>query len=65
MADVEKTTLQADGPPASVKQANGEIDELAAVNASGHVQELERNFSLLSASATGLTVGNVWPGKKP
>lgn len=31
------------------------------VNASGHVQELSRNFNLLSLAGVGLTVGNVWP----
>lgn len=37
----------------------GEISDL--VNASGHVQELDRNFSLLAAAGVGLVVGNVWP----
>ncbi|KAK0375081.1 amino acid permease [Colletotrichum limetticola] len=32
-----------------------------AINASGHVQELERNFNLLSLAGVGLVVGNVWP----
>lgn len=31
------------------------------VNASGHVQELRRNFNLLSLVGIGLVVGNVWP----
>ena len=31
------------------------------VNASGHVQELERNFSLISLASVGLVVGCVWP----
>lgn len=31
------------------------------VNASGHVQELKRQFSLLSLAGIGITVGNVWP----
>ncbi|OAX83895.1 hypothetical protein ACJ72_01741 [Emergomyces africanus] len=30
------------------------------VNASGHKQELERNFSLLSICAIGITTGNSW-----
>ncbi|KAF2453461.1 putative choline transport protein [Lineolata rhizophorae] len=30
------------------------------INASGHVQELDRNFSLLSVTAVGITTGNVW-----
>ncbi|KAM5356903.1 hypothetical protein ACJ41O_003549 [Fusarium nematophilum] len=31
------------------------------VNASGHVQELQQNFNLLSLAGVGLVVGNVWP----
>lgn len=31
------------------------------INASGHVQELRRHFSLLSLAGIGLVVGNVWP----
>ncbi|TDZ15700.1 Choline transport protein [Colletotrichum orbiculare MAFF 240422] len=31
------------------------------INASGHVQELRRNFNLLSLAGVGLVVGNVWP----
>lgn len=31
------------------------------INASGHVQELQRNFSLLSLIGLGIVVGNVWP----
>ncbi|KAF1998599.1 putative choline transport protein [Amniculicola lignicola CBS 123094] len=30
------------------------------LNASGHKQELQRNFSLLSICAIGITTGNVW-----
>lgn len=30
------------------------------INASGHVQELERNFDLWSVCAVGIVVGNVW-----
>ncbi|VUC31955.1 unnamed protein product [Clonostachys rosea] len=39
-----------------------DIDGAPAVNASGHTQELNRNFSLLSLAGIGLIVGNVWPG---
>lgn len=31
------------------------------VNASGHVQELKRQYNLLSLAGIGITVGNVWP----
>lgn len=30
------------------------------INASGHVQELQRNFSLLSLCAVAITTGNTW-----
>jgi hypothetical protein len=38
-----------------------EHDSREVVNASGHVQELSRHFSLLSLAGVGLVVGNVWP----
>ena len=31
------------------------------INASGHAQELSRNFNLVSLAGVGLVVGNVWP----
>jgi choline transport protein len=31
------------------------------VNASGHVQEVDRNFNLLSLTAVGIVNGMVWP----
>jgi choline transport protein len=41
-----------------------EGDDLIGVgevlNASGHKQELERQFSLLSICSIGITTGNVW-----
>ncbi len=44
---------------ADVQAADGEVSDL--INASGHVQELDRNFSLLAAAGVGIVVGNVWP----
>lgn len=32
----------------------------AVLNASGHAQELERNFSLWSAASVGICTGNTW-----
>lgn len=32
----------------------------APINASGHAQELDRNFSLLSITAVGIVTGNTW-----
>ena len=32
----------------------------APINASGHVQELERNFGIVSLCSLGITSGNAW-----
>lgn len=40
---------------------NGSIIPDELINASGHVQELQRNFSLISLIGLGIVVGNVWP----
>lgn len=45
------------GSNSSATQAR-ESDEL--INASGHKQELERNFSLLSICGVAITTGNTW-----
>lgn len=37
------------------------IVEDIRVNESGHTQQLEQRFNLLSLAGTGLLVGNVWP----
>jgi choline transport protein len=47
----EKPRLEAEDDNISV----GEV-----INASGHKQELERQFSLLSICSIGITTGNVW-----
>jgi len=48
----------------SVETPGYEADEAVGVgevlNASGHKQELERQFSLLSICSIGITTGNVW-----
>ncbi len=31
------------------------------INASGHIQEVDRNFGLVSLTGYGLVHGNVWP----
>lgn len=47
----ESSTGSTQGPP----------EDGVVINASGHAQELHRNFSLLSLAGVGLVVGNVWP----
>lgn len=37
------------------------VESNEIINASGHVQELSRNFSLVSLVGVGIVVGNVWP----
>ena len=45
----------------SSTERDGTLSAEELVNASGHVQELQRNFSLLSLTGIGIVVGNVWP----
>ena len=60
MAPHEKQEAAArDVPLTSNSSPDYESDQ--AVNASGHVQELNRNFSLVSLAGVGLVVGSVWP----
>ena len=40
--------------------AEDEIDVGEVINASGHKQELDRNFSLLNICAAGICTGNTW-----
>jgi hypothetical protein len=54
-------------PEISVEKMNAVETPLAedqrseeVVNASGHKQELQRNFSLLSICAIAVTTGNTW-----
>ncbi|KAI9869736.1 MAG: hypothetical protein M1823_008969, partial [Watsoniomyces obsoletus] len=57
-------TEKRDSPSSEGASSQHNPPEYAAnevVNASGHVQELSRNFSLLSLAGVGLSVGNVWP----
>lgn len=44
----------------TVANAADDHDDVEVVNASGHKQELERNFSLVSICATAVTTGNTW-----
>lgn len=52
-SDISKKTMTTES--AAEEQSQGEL-----VNASGHRQELERNFSLLSICAVAVTTGNTW-----
>jgi hypothetical protein len=53
MSEYDEKAKAADSTAAEDHQ--GEL-----INASGHVQELDRNFSLLSICAIAVTTGNTW-----
>ncbi|KAK7935285.1 cholin permease [Apiospora marii] len=61
MADEDAVLKVREANP-SHTQGIGESEAIpAGVNASGHTQELARNFNLLSLAGVGLVVGTVWP----
>jgi hypothetical protein len=41
--------------------ADSPVGSSELINASGHVQQLDRNFSLVSLCAMGIVTGSVWP----
>lgn len=51
---VEKSSGLSDRNEVATAEADGEI------NASGHRQELRRNFNLLSVCGVAITTGNTW-----
>jgi hypothetical protein len=55
---VDKMTKQASRPPFAADEAIGEIEGL--VNASGHVQELDRNFGFWTICAISVVSDNAW-----
>lgn len=63
MADItEKTAATESATPESATTRSAAEDQYQGelINASGHKQELERNFSLLSICAVAVTTGNTW-----
>lgn len=38
-----------------------EVPHITVINASGHVQEVDRQFNLLALAGMGLTTGSMWP----
>jgi hypothetical protein len=51
---------EVDATPEYVAEEAGAVGVGEVVNASGHKQELDRNFSLLSICAVGICTGNTW-----
>lgn len=55
----QKTTpvdLEKDG----IQSTETNLPPYLEINETGHVQELERNFSLLSICSVGIVTGNTW-----
>jgi hypothetical protein len=64
MAEIQAPSSKfTDSPPeigiSSSSEKNG-TDDIITTNVSGHVQELDRQFGLLSICATGIVTGNTW-----
>ncbi|KEF55200.1 uncharacterized protein A1O9_08854 [Exophiala aquamarina CBS 119918] len=57
--DLEASLKQMSNP--SISPGDIADDDSKRLPETGHVQELARNFSLLSLAGTGILVGNVWP----
>ncbi len=57
MADIEKLSSF----EKAENVATVSVQEYAPVNASGHRDQLDRQYSLLSICATALTIDNAWP----
>lgn len=57
---MELDTIESAKKVAAVETGSEERPSVELVNASGHQQELERNFSLLSICAVAVTTGNTW-----
>ena len=57
----EKDHIGAISDSTSSGQVAVSIEKGELINASGHVQQLDRNFNLLTLAGVGLVVGNVWP----
>jgi hypothetical protein len=60
MASSEMAAVENPEKMAAVEASAEERPSTELVNASGHRQELERNFSLLSICAVAVTTGNTW-----
>ena len=55
---MEATEKDKNEPEYDLDESSGSAAEV--VNVTGHKQELDRNFSLLSISAVGIVNGNCW-----
>jgi choline transport protein len=53
VTEAEETVYSADLPPKT-------LDSGGLINASGHRQELDRNFRLIDICGMGITTGSTW-----
>ncbi|KAF2112778.1 choline transporter [Lophiotrema nucula] len=60
MAQDEKIIATDGASSNSMQIGEVEMGKDVPINASGHVQELERNFSLVNMCATAISIGNCW-----
>jgi choline transport protein len=58
--ETEKTGLDDTKKTTPEYEADENVGVGVVLNASGHKQELARQFSLLSICSIGITTGNVW-----
>lgn len=57
----EKATMPSSDPEKTPTMAEkSQAPQLMEINETGHVQELERNFSLFSICSVGIVTGNTW-----
>jgi hypothetical protein len=61
MADIKESEKIVNEKSSPERHTSGPSDKDELINASGHVQELDRNFNLITLAGVGLVVGNVWP----
>jgi choline transport protein len=62
MAPLTATKKESIPSSDSEKGTMAEEPHLMEVNETGHIQELERNFSLFSICSVGIVTGNTWAG---
>ena len=56
----DKNTQESTEKSSALFSSDDAVSQELALNVSGHKQELERNFGLISLCGLGITSGNVW-----
>jgi choline transport protein len=60
MASIYKDKVTMPSSSSENDRVGGHDVQLMEINETGHIQELERNFSLLSVCSVGMVTGNTW-----